>query len=466
MPNTFPSSGNVGIGTSTPENLLTIDSGSSLGVARIKGRSPAWVFGSAGTSSGGETMIGLVTVAGDYVPGSLAGDSFLLRANNSGKIYLGRTANQFPIVTIDNAANKVGLGTSSPFGQFVVADPARQTLVQLQGGAAGVGTKTMALGYGGSFDSVAMDEAAFVQVEEQGSYYRPLELQPLGGLVWIGRKGPPLGSYIRPDRDLNQYEVDKRFVVTQRINDVANFPLGDGSPNKFHTMAHFAMNSTMPQSANNNDIGCGFFIISQDGGGAWVRALEAHAVRKQAAAQNRTWGLEVGVHVETIGTADNDNVGIYLHCSDLFVSPGLAQKANTGILIEGNKGWYKPILYRNTSGTPQFYVTDTGTVFAVGFANISTAEMKENIAALVEQEAMELMNGLNPVKYNLKDEPDQQRMGFIAEDVPAPISTDGRSYSLPAVVATLAGAVKAQQRLIQELKSRLVVLERQRTKGA
>jgi hypothetical protein len=92
--------------------------------------------------------------------------------------------------------------------------------------------------------------------------------------------------------------------------------------------------------------------------------------------------------------------------------------------------------------------------------------MKENIAALVEQEAMELMNGLNPVKYNLKDEPDQQRMGFIAEDVPAPISTDGRSYSLPAVVATLAGAVKAQQRLIQELKSRLVVLERQRTKGA
>ena len=41
MPNTFPSSGNAGIGTSTPENLLTIDSCASLGVARIKGRSPA-----------------------------------------------------------------------------------------------------------------------------------------------------------------------------------------------------------------------------------------------------------------------------------------------------------------------------------------------------------------------------------------------------------------------------------------
>lgn len=87
----------------------------------------------------------------------------------------------------------------------------------------------------------------------------------------------------------------------------------------------------------------------------------------------------------------------------------------------------------------------------------STRDIKENIHSLGAGEALDLLNGLRPVSYNLiEDEAKLQQLGFIAEEVPASIaSPDRRAISTCHIVAVLTRVVKEQQRRLDELTHRL-----------
>jgi len=97
----------------------------------------------------------------------------------------------------------------------------------------------------------------------------------------------------------------------------------------------------------------------------------------------------------------------------------------------------------------------------------SSREYKENIERLGAGEAMEALEGLEPVKYNYKRSKGEEYVGFIAEDVPELVATkDRKGMSAMDVVAVLTKVVQEQQRTVKEqqetiseLKNRITKLE-------
>jgi len=95
----------------------------------------------------------------------------------------------------------------------------------------------------------------------------------------------------------------------------------------------------------------------------------------------------------------------------------------------------------------------SGTITAGSYLVSSSREIKENIADLSSEEALEVLEHLSPVKFNLKaDNAKKEHIGFIAENVHASVAgSDGKSISLMDLVAVLTQVVKEQQKTIDAL---------------
>ena len=95
------------------------------------------------------------------------------------------------------------------------------------------------------------------------------------------------------------------------------------------------------------------------------------------------------------------------------------------------------------------------------WTNASSKELKENIQSLTTDEALNTLNGLNPVKYNYKVDKTDKHVGFIAEDAPELIATpDKKGMSPMDVVAVLTKVVQEQQKTIAELKKEIAELKK------
>ncbi len=94
------------------------------------------------------------------------------------------------------------------------------------------------------------------------------------------------------------------------------------------------------------------------------------------------------------------------------------------------------------------------------WTNASSRAYKEKITNLSTEEALSAFQNLNPVKYNYKNETDEQYVGFIAEDVPELVATkDRKSLSPMDIVAIMTKVVQQQQAVISKLQERMVELE-------
>jgi hypothetical protein len=81
----------------------------------------------------------------------------------------------------------------------------------------------------------------------------------------------------------------------------------------------------------------------------------------------------------------------------------------------------------------------------------SSREIKENIQDLEADEARKALQKLNPVKFNYKKNKKEDRVGFIAEDVPDLVAMKGRkTLGTVDIVAVLTKVVKEQQEFIRE----------------
>jgi Chaperone of endosialidase len=107
-------------------------------------------------------------------------------------------------------------------------------------------------------------------------------------------------------------------------------------------------------------------------------------------------------------------------------------------------------------------VTLEGNVQVTGtLTQASSLALKENVAELSGQEAMATLQGLNAVKYNYKaDEKKEQRLGFIAEDVPDLVASSERDRLSPMdIIAVLTKAVQEQQKTIADLAAEVNTLK-------
>ena len=102
------------------------------------------------------------------------------------------------------------------------------------------------------------------------------------------------------------------------------------------------------------------------------------------------------------------------------------------------------------------------------WTDASSREYKENIKDLSTEEAIETLEGLNPVTYDYKMDKEDKHVGFIAEDVPELVATkDRKGLSSMDIVAVLTKVVQIQRKTIAELSEKVDSLQKEmdRTKG-
>jgi hypothetical protein len=86
----------------------------------------------------------------------------------------------------------------------------------------------------------------------------------------------------------------------------------------------------------------------------------------------------------------------------------------------------------------------------------SSIQYKQDVDTLPLDRALAALPQLRPVTFSYKDDPDQQEIGFIAEEVPEGIATDDRkSLSVMAIVGVLTRVIQHQQNELEQLKERI-----------
>ncbi len=90
------------------------------------------------------------------------------------------------------------------------------------------------------------------------------------------------------------------------------------------------------------------------------------------------------------------------------------------------------------------YVSEGGV-----WTDASSRQYKDNIHSLSTERALEALKQLNPVTFTYKTDPDEQHVGFIAEDVPDLVATrDRRGVSAMDIVAVLTKVVQEQRKVV------------------
>ncbi|HUU05981.1 MAG TPA: tail fiber domain-containing protein, partial [Patescibacteria group bacterium] len=135
-----------------------------------------------------------------------------------------------------------------------------------------------------------------------------------------------------------------------------------------------------------------------------------------------------------------------------------------------SNGWYTPLISGDfalghvgiNNGSPGWmFVVGTSNAYCDGGAWVdgSSREVKENIVALTSAEALQAFAKLEPVKFNYKQDKEEPRLGFIAEDVPELVAEKGRKGLSPMdMVAVLTKVVQEQQKTLLELQEKIAKL--------
>jgi hypothetical protein len=156
-------------------------------------------------------------------------------------------------------------------------------------------------------------------------------------------------------------------------------------------------------------------------------------------------------------------VAIQCEASALQLAPNVSDSnARFALLHELSSSQNKDQLIINYENGYKQGIKLEGNVQTTGaLAQASSITLKENVSELSGQEAMAALQGLNAVKYNYKaDEQKEQRIGFIAEDVPDLVANSERDRLSPMdLIAVLTKAVQEQQIAITSLMAQVSQLK-------
>ena len=93
------------------------------------------------------------------------------------------------------------------------------------------------------------------------------------------------------------------------------------------------------------------------------------------------------------------------------------------------------------------------------WTNASSRDLKDHIQSLSAEDADKALNALSPVRYVYKNSPDEEYVGFIAEDVPGLVAmNDHKSLSPMDIVAVLTTVTKEQKIKMTEKDGEIAAL--------
>lgn len=141
---------------------------------------------------------------------------------------------------------------------------------------------------------------------------------------------------------------------------------------------------------------------------------------------------------------------------------GILQYNNGELAFEGNSE--QGILRVDATAPADALVINSSGDMTVGgnLTLTSSRQVKKDIRSLKTAEAVEALNELNPVKFRYKKNPEEETIGFIAEEVPNLVATNSRKSINPMdLVAVLTKVVQDQQQINEALTQRIAHLEKQ-----
>ena len=160
----------------------------------------------------------------------------------------------------------------------------------------------------------------------------------------------------------------------------------------------------------------------------------------------------IGYYAGYANTAGYSNtfIGHYAGFSNTTGSGNVFLGHNAG---KNETGSNKLYISNSDTATPLIYGDfSTGTVVIHGKITLqSSREVKDEIASLTAQEAMDALDGLRPVTFVYRADRTERHMGFIAEDLPEPVSTKDRKGVNPMdIVTVLTKVVQEQQKIVDQ----------------
>jgi hypothetical protein len=258
-----------------------------------------------------------------------------------------------------------------------------------------------------------------------------------GGRIGFGTSTPVVELHVKDgDTPTLRLEQDGSSGFTPQTWDVAgnetNFFVRDvtnGSKLPFKIRPGADHNSLVIDS--DNDVGVGTlspdfaFEVSRTNTGAQMVATRTDGAQMEFSASG-SFGIA--------GTRTNHPVKFRVNLTDVM------QLNATGNYIEMQLG---------------------GGYYDGNWVNGSSRELKENIIDLTTDDALQALEGLNPVRYNYKNNKEEEHVGFIAEDVPQLVAMKKRDgLTSMDFVAVLTKVVQEQQKTISKMEERIAQLEK------
>jgi hypothetical protein len=142
---------------------------------------------------------------------------------------------------------------------------------------------------------------------------------------------------------------------------------------------------------------------------------------------------------------------------DLFTAPNTTTPAGIPRLTIIGNGYIG--MGTQTPAYPLHLASGAHVTTGGVWMDASSREYKENIKGLKVEDAVETLQGLNPVTFSYKVCPEENHVGFVAEEVPELVATKDRKGLSPMdIVAVLTKVVQEQQKIAQEHSKTISVL--------
>jgi len=492
------SSGNVGIGTTSPANLLEVEGTNATG--------DGVRFGTSSSDNAGNFKLALQTNDANRV-------EFLAtrQASTGGSLDIytravgGTLTNA---LTIDESQN-VGIGTDSPATSLHVNSGANGEILRIQGANAQlrIGNPTlnvMDINSSGSGDSLTLstDDTERMRIDSSGNVGIGTD-SPENPLHVNGGTSNTLAKFESTDdfaliefKDSNAGATGcfiggagDDFVVSPnanekfRVTSAGNVGIGTNNPT-----GNLEVKSTAETAAYVTGSASSLRLLAYDLDGSCYIQSGTSTASSQAPlyisgmnGTNITAAFDTANQRVLIGATSNTSTSAKLEVHGSPTGGGQAPSAiiNGGIDSSTCLNCIKTStttsssarfiqFYANTYSTPMGGIVGNGSSNAQ-FQSISDERLKENIQSL--SGSLDKVLALNPVSYDWKYNGEHIEAGFVAQEVeqvlPEYVTTEDDEDQIKGLtggmtagyIAVLTKAIQEQQTIIDDLKARIETLE-------